>query len=141
MRSTVSLLALLAVGSIGGSAAAVLPPTTRGPAPGVLEVRAGDAVRAYAPTIGVAPSARASAWSRFLKLAGGNWEAMWDAHTGVPMAISGAGIYAPGTVASDAEAERFTRAFIAEHIAMLAPGRSEERRVGKECRSRGAPYH
>ena len=124
MRQAVSLLALLAVGSVGGSAAAVLPPVSRGPAPGVLELRAGDAVRAFAPTIGLAPSARASAWSRFLKLAGGSWEATWDAHTAVPMAISGAGIYAPGTVASDAEAERFTRAFIAEHIALLAPGSS-----------------
>jgi MYXO-CTERM domain-containing protein len=124
MRSTVSLLALLAVGSFVNSAGAVLPPPSRGPAPGVLELRAGDAVRAYAPTVGVAPASRASAWSRFLRLARGTWDAMWDAHTAVPMAISGAGIYAPGTIASDAEAERFTRAFIAEHIALLAPGSS-----------------
>src|SRR2546430_6053473 len=26
-------------------------------------------------------------------------------------------------------------------IGLLAPGRSEERRVGKECRSRWSPYH
>ena len=125
MRSTVSLLALLAVGSFGASALAVLPPNGQGPAPGVLQLRAGDAIRAYAPTVGVAPSARASAWSRFVRLAGGgHWDAMWDAHTAIPMAIIGAGIPAPGSVASDAEAERFTRAFIAEHIALLAPGSS-----------------
>jgi hypothetical protein len=40
------------------------------------------------------------------------------------MAISGAGIPAPGTVANAAEAERFTRAFISQHIALLAPGSS-----------------
>ena len=28
-----------------------------------------------------------------------------------------------------------------EHTAALDPGRSEERRVGKECRSRWSPYH
>lgn len=124
MRLTVSLLALLAVGSFGHSVGAVLPPTARGPAPGVLELRAGDAVRAYALTVGVAPASRAAAWSRFAMLAGGSWDAMWDAHTAIPMAISGAGIHAPGTLASAAEAERFTRAFIAEHIALLAPGSS-----------------
>src|SRR5690242_21473660 len=30
---------------------------------------------------------------------------------------------------------------IASHIARLQPTRSEERRVGKECRSRWSPYH
>ena len=28
-----------------------------------------------------------------------------------------------------------------EFQAMFTPGRSEERRVGKECRSRWSPYH
>ena len=49
---------------------------------------------------------------------------MWDEHTGVPMAVHGSGIPAPGTVNDAAEAERFTRAFIAQHIAILAPGAS-----------------
>ena len=123
-RLTVSLVGLVALGSATQSAQAVVPPAARGPAPGVLELRAGDAVRAYAPTTGVAPASRAAAWSRFVRLAGGSWNAMWDAHTAIPMAISGAGIFAPGTVQGDAEAERFTRAFIAEHIALLAPGSS-----------------
>ncbi|HMJ52264.1 MAG TPA: hypothetical protein VK540_09315 [Polyangiaceae bacterium] len=124
MRLSVSLPCLLALGALTSSARAVLPPATSGPAPGVLELKAGDAVRAYAPTAGVVPSARASAWSRFLRLARGQWEGTWDAHTAVPMAITGSGIAAPGTVADAAEAERFTRAFIAEHIALLAPGSS-----------------
>jgi len=39
-------------------------------------------------------------------------------------------------------AERFTvMAIIALHIAVRAEQRSEERRVGKECRSRWSPYH
>ena len=34
-------------------------------------------------------------------------------------------------------------AFVARHLLALVPrqGRSEERRVGKECRSRWSPYH
>src|SRR2546430_14353750 len=31
--------------------------------------------------------------------------------------------------------------FVAEHVVFLAEERSEERRVGKECRSRWSPYH
>src|SRR2546430_11686692 len=34
-----------------------------------------------------------------------------------------------------------TLAFIPHRRAMPAPERSEERRVGKECRSRWSPYH
>ena len=33
------------------------------------------------------------------------------------------------------------KSFDEETIAMLAESRSEERRVGKECRSRWSPYH
>ena len=33
------------------------------------------------------------------------------------------------------------RYFPAKHHAVLAKERSEERRVGKECRSRWSPYH
>ncbi|MET0591697.1 MAG: hypothetical protein ABW133_03290, partial [Polyangiaceae bacterium] len=124
MRLSASILSLFCVGAFVRPASAVLPPAANGPGAGVLQLRAGDSVRAYAPTIGVAPAVRATAWSRFLKLAGGQWESMWDVHTGVPMAISGSGVAAPGCVADGAEAERFTRAFIAEHIALLAPGSS-----------------
>src|SRR5205823_6455401 len=60
--------------------------------------------------------------SKFLSVEGGQWEPLWDAQTSVPLAIMGSGIPAPGAVASDAEAERFVRAFLAKHIALLAPG-------------------
>src|SRR2546427_3319051 len=33
------------------------------------------------------------------------------------------------------------RSAVARGIEVEAPGRSEERRVGKECRSRWSPYH
>src|SRR3712207_9262103 len=44
------------------------------------------------------------------------------------------------TVASDLDA--FARVLDGGAAGVLAPrGRAEERRVGKECRSRGSPYH
>ena len=41
------------------------------------------------------------------------------------------------------KARRNSRAFVVEGVKMFleAPLRSEERRVGKECRSRWSPYH
>src|SRR2546421_3986974 len=36
---------------------------------------------------------------------------------------------------------RFNEYRAAQINGLLAPGRSEERRVGKECRSRWSPYH
>ena len=39
------------------------------------------------------------------------------------------------------EAEAFKKDWEAEKEKMLAAERSEERRVGKECRSRWSPYH
>src|SRR3712207_6202057 len=35
----------------------------------------------------------------------------------------------------------FAAQFYADYTLVAAPGRSEERRVGKECRSRWSPYH
>ena len=126
MRRSVSLLSLVALGALSGQAAAFVAPTgaTSGPAAGVLEVKVGDPVRPFAIGTNVAPAARAAAFSKFQKLAGGTWTGVWDEVTGVPMVVQGSGISAPGSVKDDAAAESFTRAFIAEHIAMLAPGAS-----------------
>src|SRR3712207_9447311 len=44
--------------------------------------------------------------------------------------------FAPGALFSE-----HGQSFIVLHSAAAADGRSEERRVGKECRSRWAPYH
>jgi hypothetical protein len=61
-------------------------------------------------------------WNRFLFVEGGQWDGLWDAQTNVPLAITGSGIPAPGTVASAAEAQRFVEAFLAKHVGLLAPG-------------------
>jgi MYXO-CTERM domain-containing protein len=125
MRLSVSLLSLVAIGTLTGQAAAVMPTTPEaGPAAGVLEVKTGDPVRALVVGTGIAPAARATAWAKFQQLAAGTWTGLWDEVTGVPMAVHGSGIPAPGTVNDDAAAERFTRNFLAQHMAMLAPGSS-----------------
>src|SRR5687768_11245877 len=125
MRRPVTLLSLVAVGTLTGHALAVMPNTpAAGPAAGVLEVKVGDPVRAMIGGTGAMPSARASAWSRFQQSAGGIWTGLWDEVTGAAMAVHGSGIPAPGSVNDDAEAERFTRAFLATHMELLAPGSS-----------------
>src|SRR5438876_5557664 len=122
MRSSVSLSWLLGISAWAGSASALLPSQASGPPAGVLEVSSGNAVRTHVDTTWTPPAVRSLAWNKFLSVEGGQWEPLWDAQTGVPLAIMGSGIPAPGTVASDAEAERFVRAFLVKHIALLAPG-------------------
>jgi hypothetical protein len=87
------------------------------------------------PAAGVGKPLRAQAavrWSHpstaaWQKLAAtGAWRAAWDRATGVPSRIWGSGIAAPGAMASPAVAERFARAALAEHIALLAPGASPD---------------
>src|SRR5258706_9247432 len=41
----------------------------------------------------------------------------------------------------DQDRRRFNHAQIAEALPLVDEARSEERRVGKECRSRWSPYH
>ncbi|TMQ11638.1 MAG: hypothetical protein E6J90_34070 [Deltaproteobacteria bacterium] len=68
-------------------------------------------------------SQRASAaWQKLA--ATGAWRAAWDRATGVPSRIWGSGLAAPGAIAHPAVAERFARAVLADHIALLAPGAS-----------------
>ncbi len=62
-----------------------------------------------------------AAWQAFTAR-GGNWQSAWDAATGVPSRIWGEGIAAPGSVNDAAAAERFARQFLADHVALLAPG-------------------
>src|SRR5574338_5673 len=58
------------------------------------------------------------AWSRFVAQRGPAWHAAWDAATGVPSRIWGAGMPAPGSVANAAVAEQFARQVLADHIAL-----------------------
>jgi cysteine-rich repeat protein len=66
--------------------------------------------------------ARPAAWQRFAAIAPGRWWASWDHGTAVPNRIYGEGLTAPGSVADGAIAERFARAFLADHLDLLAPG-------------------
>ena len=47
----------------------------------------------------------------------------------------------PEDIGLDILADRFAKGVIKEVILATNPTRSEERRVGKECRSRWSPYH
>jgi hypothetical protein len=50
------------------------------------------------------------------------WKALWDNSTAVPTRLFGKGIAAPGSMVSEAAAEAASRAFLTEHIELLAPG-------------------
>ena len=52
------------------------------------------------------------------------WKAVWDNTTAVPTRLFGKGIAAPGSMASEAVAESAAKAFLSEHIELLAPGSS-----------------
>jgi cysteine-rich repeat protein len=92
-----------------------------------LEVALRPPARAY-PVIQWhrAPAASASAWKAFVTGTGGQWHAMWDAHTGVPRRIWGSGPVLPGVMDSPALAERHARALLFRHIDLLAPGARAE---------------
>ena len=69
----------------------------------------------------------AEAWRRFVKETGGSqWQALVNPKTGVPQRIYGQGLPAVGSVANEATAEAFARAFLARHIELLAPGAAVE---------------
>ena len=85
------------------------------PAAGVKPLRAQRFLRAAPPQ----PSA---AWQRFALAAGPGWQAAWDPATHVPSRIWGPGLPAPGAMASPAVAEQHARRWLADHLALLAPG-------------------
>jgi MYXO-CTERM domain-containing protein len=69
-----------------------------------------------------APARAERAWKTFVAGTGKQWTPLWDADTGVPLRIFGAGVHVPGSVASAATAETAARQFLTEHIGLLAPG-------------------
>jgi cysteine-rich repeat protein len=50
------------------------------------------------------------------------WRAIWDRDTDVPARLWGEPIAAPGAMANPAIAESVARAFLAQHLSLLAPG-------------------
>ncbi|MGE0867118.1 MAG: hypothetical protein AB7P03_01055 [Kofleriaceae bacterium] len=68
---------------------------------------------------------RATTWSRptqFDAVGLPGWSALWDRDTGAPFRLWGTSPAVPGAVAQPAIAEAAARAFLAKHIALLAPG-------------------
>src|SRR6185369_1330317 len=74
------------------------------------------------PTLRYGAATPSPAWTQFVAQSGGNWEVAWDSATGVANRIWGSGISAPGSVANADIAERVSRQFLADHLALLAPG-------------------
>ena len=68
------------------------------------------------------PSSAAAAWRRFQDSAGRSWTGSFDAASGVPARIWGAGIPATGALASAEIAERHAKSILEQHLDLLAPG-------------------
>jgi hypothetical protein len=116
-------LAALFVGAAWSEPASALVGTASSKAEPAFEVARGNAVRgARTVTWGAAPKQRAAVWTAFERATGGAFDAGWDAATGVPVRLWGRGLDAPGSVASPKKAEVFARSFLAQHLALLAPG-------------------
>src|SRR5579859_4945256 len=63
---------------------------------------------------------------------------------GLPLAVNDLGVFDVGNIPGVGEHVFYglrVEAFIAGHEPVAKVGKSEERRVGKECRSRWSPYH
>src|SRR5687768_13688107 len=53
---------------------------------------------------------------------GGTWEAIWDAHTDVPLTLIGSGAAFPGVNADALVALSVSQSLLAAHLDLLAPG-------------------
>ena len=130
-----ALMALVGAALASPSALAVQAPANAGRAgaatstrpavsSGGLEAAPGQPVipQAIRATWGAPPSSRSAAWARFERDHGAGWQALWDRDTEAPLRVFGRGIPAPGAVASAPTAEAQARAFLADHLDLLAPG-------------------
>ncbi len=70
----------------------------------------------------VTPSMRGPGWSKLQQAAPGLNQASWDRATGVPSRIWGRGIDVPGSVDDGDVAAAAARAFLADHVGLIAPG-------------------
>ncbi len=115
------LVAVATCFSVHSTASAVTTPAS-GAAPD-LEVAAGAPVRPLRTVLwDQAPASTRAAWERFLSANGPNWHATFDRHTAVPSRVWGEGIATPGAMASAVAGEAYARAFLIQHIDLLAPG-------------------
>lgn len=80
------------------------------------------APRALRTTTSQAPRVSARAWHRFRSDVGGQWLAIWDESTKVPLRVFGRGTPAPGAVANASAARAHADAMLAKHLELFAPG-------------------
>src|SRR6185503_4425518 len=78
--------------------------------------------RASRKPVRVAPASAQVALDRVK--AAGLERVLWDPDTGAPSQLWGAGMPAPGVTANASTAEAAARAFLLDHLALLAPGSS-----------------
>lgn len=70
----------------------------------------------------VVPAQQGAAWSRLQAAAPGLTRSSWDRATNVPSRIWGRGLDVPGSVADGDVAAAAARAFLRDHVGLLAPG-------------------
>lgn len=113
----------IAVVSLGAAPGWAVRETSHSGSDGALEVVGPRRARPVRAVRWAAPAGRAqSAWTAFRSAHGASWRGAWDVATGVPARIFGAGIAAPGAVADPHAAAAATRALLADHIELVAPG-------------------
>jgi cysteine-rich repeat protein len=88
-----------------------------------LQLASGAHVRVARQTAVSAPAGHPP-WAALVGDDATSWRATWDVHTGVPLRILGRGLAVPGSIARPEVAAAAAKAFLAEHLALLAPGAS-----------------
>jgi len=91
-----------------------------------LELSAGKAPRLRRDVVLNRAPTRAVAAHAALRTAIAATDTLWDRATGVPLRMWGAGLQAPGSVASAAVAAGSARELLRQHLAVLAPGSAAE---------------
>lgn len=115
-------LALSLALALWPAAALAITPTHRA-GTGERELASGKVLRPVHPHAwrAQAPAGHERAWTALASELGSAW-ATWNGDA--PRQIIAAGLHAPGSVASAAEAERVARALLERHVELLAPGAS-----------------
>jgi hypothetical protein len=115
--AAVTLPALL----LAGNAGAFRQPDSIKERP--FEAARGTRARATRIVHNKAPRALDHQWAGFVSKYG-DWRAIWDTETGVPLRMYGKGVDAPGSVADAGIAQAAATRMLREQLALLAPGAS-----------------
>lgn len=83
----------------------------------------GSTLRKQPRTRFTPPAVASRAWHRFRREhPNGDWRAVWDHDTGVPLRVYGGGIAVPGATKDAARGEAAARSVLDAHLDLLAPG-------------------